>query len=109
VSQHRGQGDQVNALTLLPGWPGVAHGCGDESCPHARRGEARQTSEDRQLLDYAIAKGEGGMYLHLSPEQDARLSRSRRNNGIWASYNAGEVRSGRHRPIHWDEHILHRQ
>jgi hypothetical protein len=29
----------------------------------ARRGEAWQTSEDRQLLDYAIAKGEG---RHLS-------------------------------------------
>ena len=39
----------------------------------ARRGEAWQTSEDRQLLDYAIAKGEGGVYLRLSPEQYARL------------------------------------
>ena len=29
----------------------------------ARRGEAWKTSEDRQLLDYAIAKGEGGVYL----------------------------------------------
>jgi hypothetical protein len=29
----------------------------------ARRGEAWQTSEDRQMLDYAIAKGEGGVYL----------------------------------------------
>jgi hypothetical protein len=27
----------------------------------ARRGEAWQTSEDRQMLDYAIAKGEGGV------------------------------------------------
>jgi hypothetical protein len=41
----------------------------------ARRGEAWQTSEDRQLLDYAIAKGEGGVYLRLSPEQYARLKR----------------------------------
>jgi hypothetical protein len=41
----------------------------------ARRGEAWQTSEDRQLLDYAIAKGEGGVYLRLSPEQYARLRR----------------------------------
>jgi hypothetical protein len=40
-----------------------------------RRGEAWQTSEDRQLLDYAIAKGEGGVYLRLSPEQYARLRR----------------------------------
>jgi hypothetical protein len=41
----------------------------------ARRGEAWQTPEDRQLLDYAIAKGEGGVYLRLSPEQYARLRR----------------------------------
>jgi hypothetical protein len=41
----------------------------------ARRGEAWQTAEDRQLLDYAIAKGEGGVYLRLSPEQYARLRR----------------------------------
>jgi hypothetical protein len=40
-----------------------------------RRGEAWQTSEDRQMLDYAIAKGEGGVYLRLSPEQYARLRR----------------------------------
>jgi hypothetical protein len=32
-------------------------------------------SEDRQMLDYAIAKGEGGVYLRLSPEQYARLKR----------------------------------
>jgi len=41
----------------------------------ARRGEAWQTSEDRQLLDCAIAKGEDGVYLRLSPEQYARLRR----------------------------------
>jgi hypothetical protein len=41
----------------------------------ARRGEAWQTSEDRQMLDYAIAKGEGGVYLRLSPDQYARLRR----------------------------------
>jgi hypothetical protein len=41
----------------------------------ARRGEAWQTSEDRQMLDYAIAKGEGGVYLRLSPAQYARLRR----------------------------------
>jgi hypothetical protein len=29
----------------------------------ARRGEACGTSEDRQLLDYAIAKGQGGCVL----------------------------------------------
>jgi hypothetical protein len=41
----------------------------------ARRGEASQTSEDRQMLNYAIAKGEGGVYLRLSPDQYARLRR----------------------------------
>jgi hypothetical protein len=41
----------------------------------ALRGEAWQTSEDRQMLDYAIAKGEGGVYLRLSPDQYARLRR----------------------------------
>lgn len=41
----------------------------------ARRGEAWQTSQDRQMLGYAIAKGEGGVYLRLSPEQYARLRR----------------------------------
>ena len=41
----------------------------------ARRGEAWQTSEDRQMLDYAIAKGEGGVCLRLSPAQYARLRR----------------------------------
>ncbi len=39
----------------------------------ARRGEAWRTSEDRQMLEYAIAKGEGGVYLRLSPEQYAKL------------------------------------
>jgi hypothetical protein len=41
----------------------------------ARRGEAWQTLEDRQMLDYAIEKGEGGVYLRLSPGQYARLRR----------------------------------
>ncbi len=41
----------------------------------ARRGEAWGDSESRQLLDYAIAKGEGGVYLRLSPDQYARLRR----------------------------------
>src|ERR1700677_4489725 len=39
----------------------------------ARRGEAWGDSESRQMLDYAIAKGEGGMYLKLSPGQYAAL------------------------------------
>jgi hypothetical protein len=34
---------------------------------YALRREAWQTLEDRQLRDYAIAKGEGGVYLRLSP------------------------------------------
>jgi hypothetical protein len=37
----------------------------------ARRGEAWGNSESRQMLDYAIAKGEGGVYLRLSPDQYA--------------------------------------
>ena len=41
----------------------------------ARRGEAWNDSESRQMLDYAIAKGEGGVYLRLSPDQYARLRR----------------------------------
>jgi hypothetical protein len=41
----------------------------------ARRGEAWQTSEDRQMLNYATAKGEGGVYLRLSPGQYAALRR----------------------------------
>ena len=36
-----------------------------------RRGKRRRI----EILGYAIAKGEGGVYLRLSPEQYARLSR----------------------------------
>ena len=41
----------------------------------ARRGEAWQTSEDRQMLDLGISKGEGSVYLRLTPEQYAKLWR----------------------------------
>jgi hypothetical protein len=41
----------------------------------ARRGEAWNDSESRQMLEYAIAKGEGGVYLRLTPDQYARLRR----------------------------------
>jgi hypothetical protein len=41
----------------------------------ARRGEAMGTSEARQLLEYAIEAGRGGVYLKLTPEQHARLKR----------------------------------
>jgi hypothetical protein len=41
----------------------------------ARRGEAWGDSESRRMLDYAIAKGEGGVYLRRSPDQYARLRR----------------------------------
>jgi hypothetical protein len=39
----------------------------------ARRGEAWRTAEDRQMLDFAIKKGEGGVYLRLTPEQYRKL------------------------------------
>ncbi len=41
----------------------------------ARRGEAWQTAEDRQMLDLGIIQGEGAVYLRLTPEQYARLRR----------------------------------
>jgi hypothetical protein len=42
----------------------------------ATRGEAMGTSEARQMLEYAIEVGRGGVYLKLTPEQYARLKRS---------------------------------
>ena len=39
----------------------------------ARRGEAMGTSEDRQMLEYAINMGRGTFSLHLTPAQYARL------------------------------------
>ena len=39
----------------------------------ARRGEAWGDSESRQMLENAIEKGRGGMYLRLTPAQYARL------------------------------------
>jgi hypothetical protein len=41
----------------------------------ARRGEAWGTSEARQMLEYAIDVGRGGVYLRLTPEQYAKLKR----------------------------------
>jgi hypothetical protein len=41
----------------------------------ARRGEAMGASESRQMLEHAIEKGRGGIYLKLTPEQYARLKR----------------------------------
>jgi hypothetical protein len=45
----------------------------------ARRGEAWGTSEARQILEHAIEKGRGGIYLRLTPEQYARLRRPESN------------------------------
>jgi hypothetical protein len=42
----------------------------------ARRGEAWGTSEARQMLEYGIEGGRGGMYLRLTPGQYAQLRRS---------------------------------
>ena len=39
----------------------------------ARRGEAMQTSEARQMLENAIENGRGGVFLKLTPDQHARL------------------------------------
>jgi hypothetical protein len=39
----------------------------------ARRGEAWGTFEARQMLEYAIEVGRGGMYLRLTPGQYAQL------------------------------------
>ena len=42
----------------------------------ARRGEALETSEAKQMLAHAIETGKGGVYLKLTLEQYARLKRS---------------------------------
>jgi hypothetical protein len=39
----------------------------------ARRGQALRTSETKQLLEYAIEQGRGGLYLHLTPDQYRKL------------------------------------
>ena len=39
----------------------------------ARRGEAWETSEARQMLEHAIDTGRGGIYLRLTPAQYATL------------------------------------
>jgi hypothetical protein len=41
----------------------------------ARRGEAWGDSESRQMLDHAIETGRGGVFLSLTPDQHARLTR----------------------------------
>jgi hypothetical protein len=41
----------------------------------ARRGEALGTSEAKQLLEYAIEQGRGGVVLHLTPAQYRTLRR----------------------------------
>ena len=41
----------------------------------ARRGEAWRNLESQKQLNDAIAKGEGGVYLRLSPHQYAQLRR----------------------------------
>ena len=39
----------------------------------AKRGEAWDTSEARQMLENAIENGRGGAWLRLTPQQYARL------------------------------------
>jgi hypothetical protein len=36
-------------------------------------GEALGTSEAKQLVEYAIEQGRGGLYLHLTPDQYCKL------------------------------------
>jgi hypothetical protein len=42
----------------------------------ARRGEALGTLESRQMLEGAIERGRGGVYLRLSPGQYRKLRRA---------------------------------
>ena len=42
----------------------------------ARKGEAWGDSESRQMLEYAIENGRGGVYLRLTPDQYKKLRRS---------------------------------
>ena len=39
----------------------------------ARKGEAWGDSESRQMLEYAIENGRGGVYLRLTPDQYRKL------------------------------------
>jgi hypothetical protein len=41
----------------------------------ARRGEAWNDAESRQILEHAIETGRGGVYLRLTPEQYGNLRR----------------------------------
>jgi hypothetical protein len=41
----------------------------------ARKGEAWGDSESRQMLEYAIENGRGGVYLRLTPDQYKKLRR----------------------------------
>jgi hypothetical protein len=41
----------------------------------ARRGEAWGDQESRQMLEHAIETGRGGVFLRLTPDQYARLTR----------------------------------
>jgi hypothetical protein len=43
----------------------------------ARRGEAMDTSEARQMLEYGIEVGRGGLYLKLTLEQHAKVEATR--------------------------------
>lgn len=42
----------------------------------ARKGEAWGDAESRQMLEYAIENGRGGVYLRLTPDQYKKLRRS---------------------------------
>lgn len=62
---------ETDLKTPLPRKLTFAHA--DKIRDLARRGEALGTSEARQMLEYAIEVGRGGVYLRLTPGQYAKL------------------------------------
>jgi len=49
-------------------------GAADKIREMAQRGGALRNLESRQMLEYGISSGRGGVTLNLTPEQYARLS-----------------------------------
>jgi hypothetical protein len=47
--------------------------CADKIRDLAERGDGLPTLEAKQMLEYGITSGRGGVYLHLSQDQLAKL------------------------------------